>query len=1122
MSPQRLCVLALLFLSLCIPTRAFGQVLGATLTGVVSDSSGAIVPNATVTIQRAGTNGSSRTVRTNSEGAFTVTNLTPGDYSVTFTATSLKSEVEIVTLNVAQTRSVDARLEPGSVNETVTVQQSAVTIDTESSAQAGTVSGTQVRELELNNRNFEQLVTLQPGVVSGLPDEVGFGLNNNTTISVNGARGSANNWTVDGADISDAGANATLVNVPSVDAIQEFTLERSTYDASFGHSGGGQVLVATKSGNSVFHGDVYEFARNTDFNANTYFGNQTGTPRGIEHYNDYGFTVGGPMYIPKIYNTAKNKGYFFWSEEWRKVSAPTTFSVPAPSQDQLNGLVSGDATAMAPAGCVTYSTATDQSQINPACYSKNAAVYVKNVFALFPANSSGNFVGTYSALNNFRQDLVRVDYDLTTKIHLFGRAIQDDVPQNFPLGLFAANNYPSIVNTGVNAPGQNVVGNLTWTISPALVNEAELVYAQGELKANLSGVANSPSVSGALTNNTAYPDPYGRIPVVSFTGGTITGLSQGAAPYSERNLNRVIFDNLSLSAGKHTARAGVNVQQMLKTENAANGYASFNFNSWQDFLLGNATTYSQPSRDIIPNLHYFNIEGYLQDDWRITKRLTFNLGVRYSYFPTPTDSSGTMNNFDPHMFDPTKAPAIDPTTGDFAAGQGEVPATYTNGIIFPSGNACAQAKLISPGVSCSAFGGRVNPNSALNFGPRVGFAFSPDQRSKIAIRGGFGIFYDRSLNGIWENNAFTDPPLVQTTTVVNTQFDNPLKGSTGVSLGPNPLHSTGNPTFKVPSYFDYNLSVQNEVLKGTLFEVAYVGAQGRNLLGQIDLNQPTLGSRQANPNVNVNAIRPFLGYLYFQSIIPAFTSNYNSLQVSLNHHSSSGLTVGIAYTWSKSLTTNSTDRSTATNDTYNLKRDYGPSSLNQPQTFVANYVYDLPFYKEQSGLIGRALGGWEVSGITTVLSGQSLTVTQAADPFGCVASTTTANGCAPGTYPGGLGIATPNGSISPRPDQIAPVSLNKRQDQWFSTSSFAPATGHFGTSRNGVFLGPGLQNWDLGLIKNLRLDERFRFQLRGEFFNAFNHTNFSTVDTGINDPGYGTVTGTHLPRNLQLGGKLYF
>jgi len=1112
---------------------ALAQEVAASLNGTVSDATGAAIVGATVDVRNVAVDGFHRTATADKDGAYTVTNLPPATYTVVVSSPGFKSlTTENVTLFVAEKRTVNAHLEPGAVDQSVTVQENAVTVETTSSAQTGTVSGTQVRELELSNRNFEQLVTLQPGVVSGLGDEVGFGLNNSTTISVNGARSGANNWTVDGADINDSGSNGTLLNVPSVDAIQEFTLARGSYDAGYGRSGGAQIVVATKQGTSRYHGDVYEFNRNNVFNANSYFNKHNPAsllPRGIERYNDYGFTLGGPVTIPRVFNTSKDKLFFFWSEEWRKVTTPTTQSIAAPSPAMLSGIVSGPV-ADAPSGCVSYDATSNLSTINPSCYSQNSKVYLANVFDKFPANSSGNNVATYSSLQNSRQDIVRLDYNLTDKIHLFGRAMQDETPESFPTGLFASDNFPGLVNTTLNAPGENVVANLTYAISPKFVNEAEFTYSQGEIKSALTNaVANSPTVLASLTNNYAYSDPYGRIPSISFTGGTITGFGQGSAPYTERNLDRTFYDNFSASLGKHSVRTGATVSQMLKTENGPSGNPSFQFNTWQDFLLGNVALYSQPSRDTIPNLHYYNFEAFVQDDWKVSSRLTLNLGLRWSYFPTPTDVNDTLNNFDPTLFKATNAPALD-AFGSFVSGQGQVPSTYVNGLIFPQGSACNNAKAIAPGITCSPFGSRVNPNSNLNFGPRFGFALDPYGNGRTALRGGFGIFFDRTLNGIWEQNAFSDPPLVQTSTVNNTQFENVLAGTAAISLAPNGITTTGTPTFKTPSYATYNMSVQQSLTSSTIVEFAYVGSQGRHLLGEVDLNQPTLQARAANPDVNVNVVRPYAGYSFTHSRIPVFTSNYNSLQVSLNHRVTKGLTAGIAYTWSKNLSTQSNDRGPANTDTYDFKLDYGPTTLNTPHIFIANYVYTLPFYTEQHGLIGHALGGWEVSGITSVESGQSASVTQPLDPFTCTQAVDAngntlpncAAGSAAGTYPGGIGIATPNGDIAPRPDQIAPVHLTKKVEQWFTTSSFAPAVGHFGSERNGSFSGPGLQNWDLGAIKNIQLGERFRFQFRGEFFNAFNHTNFAAVQTNLGNASYGQVTSTHLPRNIQLGGKLYF
>jgi hypothetical protein len=326
--------------------------------------------------------------------------------------------------------------------------------------------------------------------------------------------------------------------------------------------------------------------------------------------------------------------------------------------------------------------------------------------------------------------------------------------------------------------------------------------------------------------------------------------------------------------------------------------------------------------------------------------------------------------------------------------------------------------------------------------------------------------------------------------------------------------------------------VQQQLAPTTVLEIAYVGSISRHLLGELDTNMPTLAARESNPDAPVNNIRPYLGYSDFHTRVPAFTANYNSLQVSLNHRSRD-LTLGIAYTWSKNLTDQANDRGgtaqintttslNTTTYTYDPKLDYGPSSLNEPQLFIANFVYKLPFLREQHGLLGHIAGGWEISGITTFISGLSTSLTQSVDPLACVTDATTASGCAPGTYPGGLGLVTPNADISPRPDQVAPVHLLKKQTEWFDPTSFIQAQGHFGTEGVGNILSPGEEKVDLGLMKNIRFTEHANLQLRAESFNVFNHTNFETIGTGLSTSTFGQVTAAHEARRMQFSGKLYF
>ncbi|MGB9360153.1 MAG: carboxypeptidase regulatory-like domain-containing protein, partial [Candidatus Sulfotelmatobacter sp.] len=376
-------LLAVCLVILGLSAAGLGQELAATLTGTVTDSSGAVVGGATVVVHNNETGSDIRTATTSATGSFNITNLPAGRYTVTVKNPGFQSFVaNDVILNVAEKHTLDMQLKTGKVSETVEVTAENVQIQTTTAEQSGTVTGEQVRELALNNRNFEQLILLQPGVANQLPDKVGFGLANNTSISVNGARTGANNYTVDGADINDSGSNGTLLNTPSIDAIQEFTLERSNYDAAFGRSGGGQIVVATKSGTNTFHGSAYEFNRNNYYNANTFAGRAAiaaGQPLSsadtvpIERYNDFGFTLGGPLFIPKLYHPQKDKTFFFWSEEWRKASTPGLNIINVPTPAELAGSFASPVT-VAPAGCVT--TAGGISTISPSCYSKNATAYL--------------------------------------------------------------------------------------------------------------------------------------------------------------------------------------------------------------------------------------------------------------------------------------------------------------------------------------------------------------------------------------------------------------------------------------------------------------------------------------------------------------------------------------------------------------------------------------------------------------------------------------------------------------------------------------------------------------------------------------------------------------------------
>ena len=413
----------------------------------------------------------------------------------------------------------------------------------------------------------------------------------------------------------------------------------------------------------------------------------------------------------------------------------------------------------------------------------------------------------------------------------------------------------------------------------------------------------------------------------------------------KRNIDKNFYDNFSKVLGSHTIRAGVTAQWMTKTENGPTGTnGSFTFqtttapgaktsipgSAFANFLLGNAASFSQSSRDIIPHLNYSNIEAYVQDDWKVSSRLTLNMGIRYSFFPAPSDSNNLLNNFDPALYNPAHAPLINPSNGNFVAGQGVLPSTYVNGIIFPQGPACSAAQAFAP-VTCSPYGSSVNPNSNNNWGPRFRFRIRCTRqrqnrrarRLRCLLRPhsewplGTERFYGAAHSSLHHHH---EHQLRQSDRRYHYRAarSRQLRHLRHAHLQ-SPLLS-GTTTFRI----------EQQIFGSSVFQIAYVGTKGTHLLGEIDANQPTLAARQANPTVNVNAIRPYLGYSYFKTRTTDFNSNYNSLQVSLNRRVAHGLNLGVSYTWSKNLTDNPADRDAPLPNTYNYAYSYGPASLNTP------------------------------------------------------------------------------------------------------------------------------------------------------------------------------------------------
>lgn len=624
------------------------------------------------------------------------------------------------------------------------------------------------------------------------------------------------------------------------------------------------------------------------------------------------------------------------------------------------------------------------------------------------------------------------------------------------------------------------------------------------------------------------------IPSVAFTSGSS---ANGAGPYHDYNRNYAWFDNLTWIKGRHAFRLGYSLNRYQKTENANSGQGTFTFTntgapsgtsafqqSWANFLLGNVATFTQPSQDVTPNVWDWQSEAYVQDDFKVSPGLTIFMGVRWSYFGQPTDGNGEMDNFDPKLYNPANAPKIDPTTGNVVPGTSN---WQTNGIIIGGKN--------------SPYGSKIANDIYNNFAPRLGLAWDPFGDGKTAIRAGYGLFYDSTLFGTYEQNIFADPPFVSSVTYTNTNFSNVTAGTAGINpLGPQAtsvltLHATQIPA-QVPYSQQWDFDIQRRLSKGIVVDVAYVGSKGTHLLGLVDINEayPGLalaaGLHAAGPNTiftstdqaRINAARPYLGFGPINALETGFDSSYNSLQVQAHKNFGVAGLVGFAYTYSKVMTDSASDRSNPPQDTYNWSLDRGLASFNRTQVLAINYVYTIPVFRHGHGLANSALGGWELSGIVSAYTGQPSTVaTSSVDPAG-------------------LGLLANTGNLPNRPDQTCNPNANaphkyggsaqsSAQDLvWFNTSCFANVPQGVvrpGNAGRFTIIGPGYFNLDASLIKNFNISKegRWKLQLRGEAFNALNSVNpYAFASTNITATNFGQISGFRAARRLQVAAKINF
>lgn len=887
-----------LVLCLAMSGLATAQETTGTINGTVRDASGGSVAGATVTItDPTRDNGVVRTITTGDDGDYSAPNLQVGVYRVTVEAPNFKKSVQTdIKVDVGQRRTVDVGLEAGSISETVTVQADAVAVELTTPTAGTTINGDQVRELSVNNRNFVQLVTLAPGVSSNLADQVYVGTTNPdgqaniVSISVNGARSSQNTFTVDGADITDRGSNLTIQAYPSIDSIGEFKVLRSLYPAESGRSGGGQVNVITRSGTDEFHGSLFEFVRNEKFNANSFFNNMR-APFGIDpetgkarrapfRNNNYGFTLGGPVYGFNFGEGGGNglfrkysRTYFFFSEEQRKDRRfPTLISsLPTAQVRQgvfpidicLNATITGltrTCTNVLPAGTPLSSVAA----VNPV-----AQGYLTNIYNRLPLPNNPlvpfQVVAPDSGRADFQQEIIKFDTSFTDNWTAFYRYQRDKIPTIDVNSLFGSGTgIPGVSTSQTDSPGRTHTLQTTYIVSPKVIVEGRYSYSYGAILSSSTGLLNRNN--SPINTNLPFAVTDDRIPTLS--GNGFTALSS-FGPYDNFSNKNDWSGNLTWIMGSHTTKYGGSYSKYRKNENALGGnnqgtFTGFlntnpvvgltqgsvcaasqqtstgaclnatatNLQAFANFMLGSNVSFSQARYDLTADFRQQNFEAYAQDEWRFRPNLTLYFGVRYSYFGSPRDENGFLSNFVPELYNRANAPLVT-GAGNRVAGTGN----FCEGLII---NAQNIPTTLPPNCTptVSPYGEYIVQVEKDNFAPRVGLAWDPFKNGKTAVRTGYGIYHEQTLVGTFEQNLGTNPPYQQTcvTSLVSLSNPDPTGGcqSSGFAIGQT-LRAV-DPDYKTPYSQHWSLDLQQQLTGKTLVNVGYYGSKGTNLIGIVDIN----------------------------------------------------------------------------------------------------------------------------------------------------------------------------------------------------------------------------------------------------------------------------------------------
>lgn len=1143
--------LAILCMFLFLGSLAFAQ--EATIVGTVTDPSGSVLPNVTVTVTSTDS-GQVHTYTTNDAGQYVAADLSIGHYTVKAEASGFSSAVkEGVVLNVGDRDRLDFALKVGSVSESVTVESNPIAVQADTGEVSDVITGRQLSQLSTNGRSMYSLINLTPGASSGQGDfQIPTPAGGDANVSFNGLRESHNLYLLDGSESADRGGGGGSSVMPSLDAIAEFREMTSNYSAEYGLSSSATMTAVIKSGTKQLHATAWEFLRNDALDARNYF---NPAPQKVAElrFNTFGFNVGGPV---EFHHSENPKTFFFYNMEWRRLIQGQTLTQTVPDTAWYNGVFPfaigvPSASNVSPAylfrNCGgTAPTGIVQGQpfpnnTIPSCMiDPNATALLQK--GIFPANNfvSGGkpaFNGGNNVPTSVKEEIVRVDHQFNSKFSVFGHYLAEQVAQNFGTSMWSGDNVPTASNTFGN-PSYSAVVHTTYVISPTLLNEVAFNYNGNRINILPTGVLGRPS---GFTSNRIFSGPNNddRIPEIHLAGATNTDYTNASWPWRNKADDYQIRDDLSWTKGAHQLKMGASWAIYKKVQDLfGNTQGSFTFNNnftgndFADFLLGTASGYGELAVQDHGFWNNVSWAMYVQDNWRASRRLTLNLGLRWDIAPHTYEANNRMGNFYPNLYNAADAAVfvagsngnnISPTSPGLGTSPNPILAGYQfylNGIGIPGQTAGVPNGLVD--------------NDWGAIGPRLGFAYDLTGSGKTILRGGFGTMYER----IQGNDMYNAGPNVPFST--NVGFNNVSVENPGTSLSTNAalvapitvasITGLSQAQSKMPVSYQYSAGIQRALSSRTVLEVMYVGNQNRRQNAYVETNLPTstnIAALFANNNADYNTRVPYLGFNSIKMSQNVQNSHYNGLQAEIHSQLRNDLQLQAAYTLSRAI-----DPATSSNgvgdlnnvsNPYDIGYDNGPSGLDRTHIAFVNFIYDLPIFRNSSNkLLKSTIGGWQVSGIVTMTSGEPLNITEGG--ITNCAQTTLPAACT-GSLIGTGNISSIIPNANNRPDVNGSISYPKTVASWFSTSAFSPTTaGEWGDLPFNNLRGPGRQNWNLSLFKKFLFSESrgSSMEFRAEFFNAFNHTEFQNVSTTLTNGNFGAITSAHDPREIQLGLKLNF